>query len=90
MTTPAVQHAVDAAFREERGRVVATLILRTGDWDLAEGCAQEAFTGAQRRWPADGIRAVYRTRLSWTLPLSWAFTSYRHWPFHRCSSPVPT
>ena len=24
------------------------------------------------------IRAVYRTRLSWTLPLSWAFTSYRH------------
>jgi len=32
---------VDAAFREERGRVVATLIRRTGDWDLAEECAQE-------------------------------------------------
>ena len=37
MTAPAVQHAVDAAFREERGRVVATLIRRTGDWDLAGG-----------------------------------------------------
>jgi hypothetical protein len=46
MTVPAVQHAVDAAFREERSRVVATLIRRTGDGDLAEECAQEAFTGA--------------------------------------------
>jgi RNA polymerase sigma-70 factor (ECF subfamily) len=55
MTTPAVQRAVDAAFREEWGRVVATLIRRTGDWDLAEECAQEAFTEALRRWPADGI-----------------------------------
>ena len=40
---------MDAAFREERGRVVATLILQTGDWDLAEKCVQEAFTGALRR-----------------------------------------
>jgi len=55
MTTPAVQRAVDAAFREEWGRVVATLIRRTGDWDLAEECAQEAFAQALRRWPADGV-----------------------------------
>jgi RNA polymerase sigma-70 factor (ECF subfamily) len=55
VTTPAVQQAVDAAFREEWGRVVATLIRRTGDWDLAEECAQEAFAEALRRWPADGI-----------------------------------
>ena len=55
MITPAVQRAVDAAFREEWGRVVATLIRRTGDWDLAEECAQEAFAEALRRWPADGI-----------------------------------
>lgn len=34
---------------------MATLILQAGDWDLAEGCAQEAFTRAQRRWPAHGI-----------------------------------
>ena len=55
MTTPAAQRALDAAFREEWGRVVATLIGRTGDWDLAEDCAQEAFTEALRRWPVDGV-----------------------------------
>jgi len=32
------------AFRDEWGRVVATLIRVTGDWDLAEECAQDAFT----------------------------------------------
>ncbi|MGH9016287.1 MAG: RNA polymerase sigma factor [Acidimicrobiales bacterium] len=55
MTTSAVQQALDTAFRQEWGRVVATLIRRTGDWDLAEECAQEAFAEAARRWPADGI-----------------------------------
>jgi RNA polymerase sigma-70 factor (ECF subfamily) len=55
MTTPAVQDAVDAAFREEWGSIVATLIRRTGAWDLAEECAQEAFTEALRRWQRDGI-----------------------------------
>jgi RNA polymerase sigma-70 factor (ECF subfamily) len=50
-----VQAAVDAAFREEWGRVVATLIRTTGDWDLAEECAQDAFALALRRWPRDGI-----------------------------------
>ena len=48
MTTPAVRRAVDAAFREEWGRVLATLIRRTGDWDLAEECTQDAFTEAWR------------------------------------------
>jgi len=46
---------VDAAFREEWGRVVATLIRVTGDWDLAEECAQDAFAMALQRWPADGV-----------------------------------
>ncbi len=55
MTDPIVQRAVDAAFREEWGRVVAALIRRTGDWDLAEECAQEAFTEALRHWPEDGV-----------------------------------
>ena len=51
----AVRAAVDAAFRDEWGRVVATLIRTTGDWDLAEECAQDAFALALRRWPRDGI-----------------------------------
>src|ERR1700757_5007384 len=50
-----VKAAVDAAFRDEWGRVVATLIRTTGDWDLAEECAQDAFTAALQRWPRDGI-----------------------------------
>jgi RNA polymerase sigma-70 factor (ECF subfamily) len=35
--------------------VVATLIRVTGDWDMAEECAQDAFTLALERWPRDGI-----------------------------------
>ena len=60
MTTPAVQHAVDAALREERGRVVAALIRRTGNWDLVEECAREAFTEALRRWPRSSRTATTR------------------------------
>ncbi len=55
MTSDAVRDAVDAAFRDEWGRVVATLIRTTGDWDLAEECAQDAFAMALQRWPKDGI-----------------------------------
>jgi len=43
------------AFREEWGRITAALIHQTGDWDLAEECAQDAFTQALRRWPSDGV-----------------------------------
>jgi RNA polymerase sigma-70 factor (ECF subfamily) len=50
-----VEAAVANAFRQEWGRVVATLIRMTGDWDLAEECAQDAFTTALARWPADGV-----------------------------------
>jgi RNA polymerase sigma-70 factor (ECF subfamily) len=52
-----VDAAVARAFREEWGRVVATLIRTTGDWDLAEECAQDAFTRALERWPRDGVPA---------------------------------
>lgn len=34
---------------------MATLIRLTGDWDLAEECAQEAFARAVERWPGEGI-----------------------------------
>ena len=55
MTGPDVDAAIAAAFHEEWGRVVATLIRTTGDWDLAEDCAQDAFAQAVRSWPRDGI-----------------------------------
>ncbi|WP_067501709.1 RNA polymerase sigma factor [Nocardia puris] len=56
MTTPdAVRTAVDRAYRDEWGQVVATLIGLTGDWDLAEDCAQDAFATALVTWPRDGV-----------------------------------
>jgi RNA polymerase sigma-70 factor (ECF subfamily) len=51
----ATRDAVSEAFRQEWGRIVAALIGMTGDWDLAEECAQEAFTQALRTWPRDGV-----------------------------------
>jgi RNA polymerase sigma-70 factor, ECF subfamily len=53
--TQDAQAAVTEAFHEEWGRVVATLIRITGDWDLAEECTQDAFAEALRRWPGDGV-----------------------------------
>jgi RNA polymerase sigma-70 factor, ECF subfamily len=50
-----VEAAVTEAFKHEWGRIVASLIRMTGDWDLAEECTQDAFTTALARWPADGI-----------------------------------
>jgi RNA polymerase sigma-70 factor (ECF subfamily) len=49
------REAVEAAYRDEWGQVVATLIGVTGDWDLAEDCAQDAFAAALATWPRDGI-----------------------------------
>jgi RNA polymerase sigma-70 factor (ECF subfamily) len=49
-----VDRAVDQAFREQWGRVLATLIGFLGDFDLAEEAAQEAFAIAAERWPRDG------------------------------------
>jgi RNA polymerase sigma-70 factor, ECF subfamily len=50
-----VEAAVADAFGEEWGRIVATLIRTTGDWDLAEECAQDAFARALETWPRDGV-----------------------------------
>ncbi|MET7401749.1 DUF6596 domain-containing protein [Dactylosporangium sp. NPDC005572] len=36
-------------------RIVATLIRITGDWSLAEDCAQDALTMALERWPSTGV-----------------------------------
>ena len=41
-------------FREEWGRVLATLIGFLGDFDIAEEATQEAFAAAAERWPRDG------------------------------------
>jgi RNA polymerase sigma-70 factor (ECF subfamily) len=50
-------------FREEWGRVLATLVGLLGDFDLAEEAAQEAFAIAAERWPLDGYPANRRAWL---------------------------
>ncbi len=47
--------AIEALYRSERGRIVATLIRLLGDFDLAEELAQEAFAAALGQWPVDGV-----------------------------------
>jgi len=44
-----------AIYHAEWGRVVAAVIRLTGDWDLAEECAQDAFAKALERWRHDGV-----------------------------------
>ena len=46
---------VEAVFRREYGRCVATLIRFLGDIDAAEEAVQDAFTVAAVRWPSDGM-----------------------------------
>jgi RNA polymerase sigma-70 factor (ECF subfamily) len=54
---------VDAVFRAESRRVLATLIRLLGDFDLAEEALQDAFTAAVERWPSEGVPANPRAWL---------------------------
>jgi RNA polymerase sigma-70 factor (ECF subfamily) len=46
---------LERIFREESGRVVATLVRLFGDMDIAEEMVQEAFVVASERWPESGL-----------------------------------
>ena len=54
---------VDAVYRSDSRRVLATLIRLLGDFDLAEEAMQEAFAKAVERWPTDGVPANPRAWL---------------------------
>jgi RNA polymerase sigma-70 factor (ECF subfamily) len=45
---------IDALYRSESGAILATLIRRLGDFDVAEESLQEAFAAAIDQWPRDG------------------------------------
>jgi RNA polymerase sigma-70 factor (ECF subfamily) len=47
--------AVERVFREEYGRLIASLVRRFGDIDVAEEAAGEALVTALERWPASGV-----------------------------------
>ncbi|HEY4227302.1 MAG TPA: DUF6596 domain-containing protein [Candidatus Limnocylindrales bacterium] len=50
-----VREAIAQAHHEEWARVVAALVRRFGDLDIAEEATAEAFATAVERWPADGV-----------------------------------
>src|SRR6476659_2280912 len=47
--------AVERVFREEYGRLIASLIRRFGDIDIAEEAASEALVAALEKWPEAGV-----------------------------------
>lgn len=47
--------SVEAVFREEWSRLLATLVRWLGDFDLAEEVAADAIAQAVERWPVDGV-----------------------------------
>jgi len=55
--------AVDAVYRADSRRVLATLIRLLGDFDLAEEALHDAFTAALERWPREGVPANPRAWL---------------------------
>ncbi len=63
-----VRRALADATRQQRLRIVASLIRAFGDWDLAEDAFADASERALRRWPVDGIPAN---------PAAWLTTTAR-------------
>ena len=63
-----VKDAVASVFRAEQGRILATLIRFTGDFQLAEDALQDAFTTALLAWEAEGVTSS---------PASWVITTAR-------------
>ncbi len=61
--------AVDAVYRSDWGRIVASLIGHFGDFDVAEDAAQEAFAAAVDQWPATGVPDV---------PRAWIIQTAKH------------
>lgn len=68
MISPATS-AVDAVYRNDWGRIVATLIRSFGDFDTAEEAAQDAFAAAMNQWPAEGVPSS---------PAAWIIQTAKH------------
>ncbi len=61
--------AIDAVYRSDWGRIVATLIRLVGDFDVAEEAAQEAFAAAVDQWRSSGVPEF---------PRAWIIQTARH------------
>jgi RNA polymerase sigma-70 factor (ECF subfamily) len=58
-----VRQAVDAVYRSDSRRVLATLIHLLGDFDWAEEALHDAFAAAVEQWPLNGVPANPRAWL---------------------------
>src|SRR4051794_30378100 len=67
--SPDAATAVEAVYRSDWGRIIATLIGLVGDFDLAEESAQEAFTAVVDQWQAKGVPEF---------PRAWIIQTARH------------
>ena len=61
--------AVERVFREEYGRLIASLVRRFGDIDLAQEAAGAALVAAPEKWPESGVPPN---------PGGWLFTTAGH------------
>src|SRR4051812_33244131 len=56
-STEHIRESLDSLYREDSGRILATLIRLLGDFDLAEEAMHEAFAAALSTWPSSGVPA---------------------------------
>src|ERR1700674_5394280 len=61
--------ALEQLYREDYGRIVAAVIRRVGEFDLAEEAIQDAFAAALEQWPREGIPVN---------PRAWVIGAARH------------
>ena len=54
-STEQIRELLDSLYREDSGRILATLIRLLGDFDLAEEAMHEAFAAALSLWPTNGV-----------------------------------
>jgi RNA polymerase sigma-70 factor (ECF subfamily) len=83
-----IDSQIEKTFREEHGRVLATLISQLGDFMLAEDALQDAVLNALERWKVDGLP---RNPGAWltTVAKRRAVDRLRHSKFEEYSAPIP-
>jgi RNA polymerase sigma-70 factor (ECF subfamily) len=63
MTAEQIRDNIEKLYRDESGRILATLIRLLGDFDLAEDALHDAFRAAIERWPVEGVPSNPRSWL---------------------------
>jgi RNA polymerase sigma-70 factor, ECF subfamily len=63
VATDSIQQIIEAIYRSESRRVLATLIRLLGDFDAAEEALHDAFRAALEQWPRDGVPGNARSWL---------------------------